>query len=356
MSRVVAVVVSWNQADQLPACLAALDAQTHPDLAVVVVDNASVDGSAEVVAAAADRPRHHPLTLVRNDRNRGFSGGVLDGLATPEAADADAVWLVNVDTVPAPDHLAVLVGVLRDDPACAAVQGTLVRTHPAADGRAVVDSTGVEATRARLFRDRDEGRPLDEVDRPAGEVFGVTGACALYRRAALDEVAWRGQDGRRVVVTEALFAYFEDVELAWRLRRFGWRCVYTPAAVAGHERGGAGPRRTAFVEELNWANRLLVVRTCDGRLGRDAPLVAVTTALKTAELALTVPRALLPALRRYVRGRHGATQRRRQLEARAPVPADAVVAAHFGPFSWRRWVRTWWRRVRGRAPGVAPRA
>lgn len=355
--RVVAVVVSWNQADQLPACLDALDAQTHHDLQVVVVDNASADGSAEVVVAAAARSRRHPLTLVRNRTNRGFAGGVHDGLdASASAAEAEAVWLVNVDAVPAPDHLAVLVSALAADERCAAVQGMLVRTHPGLDGRAVVDSTGVEATRARLFRDRDQGRAVAEVTRDAGEVFGVTAACALYRRTALDDVAWRRADGPPRPLTEALFAYFEDVELAWRLQRLGWRCRYEPTAVATHERGGAGPRRTAFVEELNWANRLLVVRTCDVRLGRDTLLVIVTTLLKTAELALTVPRALGPALRRLATGWPGAGWRRRQLDARATVPGETVVARWFGPFSWRQWVSTWWRRIRGRAPGVAPRS
>jgi GT2 family glycosyltransferase len=349
--RVLAVVVSWNQANQLPACLAALDAQTDADLHVVVVDNASRDGSAEVVrAAAGGAPRRHPLHLVVNATNRGFSGGVHDAIAAA-VVPHEAVWLVNVDAVPAPDHLARLVEVLDRDPSVGAVQGRLVRSEVGPDGTEVVDSTGVSATRARLFRDRDEGSAAAQRPRPAGEVFGVTGACSLWRTAALEDVRWR--DGQ--ILTESLFAYFEDVELAWRLRRFGWRCWHEPAAHASHQRGGAGPRRSAFVEELNAANRLLVLAIHEdlGDVGRSLPLVAATTGLKLAELALTVPRAWLPAVRRLSGGWHAARARHVELDDRARVPAVEVRDRWFEPFAWRPWVATWWRRIRGRAPGVA---
>jgi GT2 family glycosyltransferase len=348
--RVLAVVVSWNQADQLPACLAALDAQRDVRLDVVVVDNASTDGSADTVRRAVSDPRTHPLHLVANDVNRGFAGGVHDGLRAAQRS-YDAVWLVNVDAVPAPDHLARLVAVLDAEPTVAAVQGRLVRAEVGPDGAEVVDSTGVVATRARLFRDRDEGRPTALGTRPAGEVFGVTGACSLWRTVALDDVRWR--DGQ--VLTEQLFAYFEDVELAWRLRRFGWRCWHEPAALATHQRGGAGPRRSAVVEELNAANRLLVVALHEDLrdLGGALPLAVATTALKLAELALTVPRAWVPAVRRLRRGWRDARRRHAELEDRARVAPAVVRGRWFEPFAWRPWVATWWRRVRGRAPGTA---
>lgn len=353
---VVAVLVSWRQVDQLAGCLAALDAQTHPDLRVVVVDNAGGDGALELARAEAARPRHHPLEVVALDANRGFTGGVAAGLAAAEAAGAwQAAWLVNVDAAPAPDHLARLVAALDAHPEAASVQGTLVRTHRGVDGVEVVDSTGIELTTARLPRDRDEGRPLAELERPPGEVFGVTGACALLRREALRDVAWPGTaPWTDRVLTDELFAYHDDVDLAWRLRRHGWTARYEPRAVASHERGGAGPRRSAVVEELNAANRLLVLRTCDGRRGRHAALVVATTALKWLELLASHPAAAVAAARRTARGWRAAGRRRRALAISARLDADAVVAAWLVPFRWGPWVATWWRRVRGRAPGVAP--
>ena len=341
--RVAAIVVAWRSVEVLPGCLAALDAQDHGDLEVVVVDNASGDGTPEVVRDFAARARH-PVRLVENPVNRGFAGGVNDALAT---TDAQAVLLVNPDAQPRPDLVTRCVAALAADPRRGSVQPKLHRTTPAAGGRAVIDTTGHELTSARLVHNRGEGVPDHGQFDQAGEVFGASGALVLHRRAMLDDVAWRLPDGRTEVLTEDLFAYFEDVELDWRARLLGWTAWYEPAAVAVHERGGAGPRRTPMVEALNHTNRLLVIETCDDRraLLRVAPLVVVTSLLKSLELAATEPSALVPALRR-LRLLGDCRWRRRQLMARARVPPAAVVRRFVVPFRWRPWIATWWRRVR----------
>jgi GT2 family glycosyltransferase len=349
--RVTAVVVAWNAAGHLRACLDALDAQDHPDLEVLVVDNASSDATPRVLTDLAGQSRRHPLRVRWNATNRGFTGAVNDALTE---SDADAVLIANVDVRPAPDMVSRLVAVLEQDPDCGSVQPRLHRMATDADGRRVLDTTGHLATRARLFRNRGEGQPDDGRFGRREEVFGVSGAMALHRRAMLDDVAWRRGDGLEWL-TEDLFAYFDDVELDWRARLLGWRAIYEPAAVGAHERGGAGPRRTARVEALNFSNRLLVVATCDAAasLRRAAPLVTVTTLLKLVELAISTPRALVPAVRRL--GLLPAARRRRaELLARARVAPATVVDRWFEPFDPRDWVRTWWRRVRGRAPGVGP--
>jgi GT2 family glycosyltransferase len=194
--RVTAVVVCWNAAPALRTCLAALDAQDHDDLEIVVVDNASTDGSREILREELQRPRRHPLRVRFNTTNRGFAGAVNDAVA--EAADAEAVLVANVDIEPEPDLCSRLVAVLRQDPLVGSVQPLLLRTVPGPDGRDVIDTTGHVATRARLFRNRGEGET--DADRyPRGEVFGVSGALALHRRAMLEDIAWRGP-GRRARV------------------------------------------------------------------------------------------------------------------------------------------------------------
>lgn len=344
--RVAAIVIAWNSADHLGPLLDSLDAQDHDDLEVVVLDNASKDASVEVVRAAAARARAHPVRLVRSGYNRGFCGGVNAALGLL-GEDVAAVLLVNPDVVADPELIRRCAARLVEDPRCGSVQPRVRRPVPDAQGRPLLDSTGHELTTARLYRNRGEGT-VDHHALAAGEVFGASGACVLHRRAMLEDVRWC--DGQ--VLTEDLIAYFDDVELDWRARRLGWSAWYEPSALATHERGGAGPRRTALVEALNHANRVLVSVTCDRPSVRWWPLIVVTTQLKSLELLLTVPSAFPRSLWQLCRVLPGALARRRELTARAPVAAVEVEQRWAVPFRWGPWVRGWWLRLRGRAPGV----
>lgn len=363
--RVVAIVVSYNSAQDLPACLAALDTQDHDNFEVVVVDNASSDDSLALARQAAERDRTHPLTVLASRTNRGFAGAINDVLARlPDSVDA--VLFANPDAMAAPTMVSRAVAVMRTDERIGSVQPRLSRpvaenAEPgtveadALESGAVIDTTGHVLTSARLFNNRGENQPADVFHPAAGEVFGVSGALALHRRAMLDDIAWRRKDGRYEALTEDLFAYFDDVELDWRARILGWRAVYEPTATGAHERGGAGPRRTPFVEALNWSNRLVVLATCDVLNHRrsDLPVIAATTVLKTAELALTVPKAVPTALHR-LRYLPVARIRRRQLLARARVDFTEVLDTYVAPFRWRPWVATWWRRTKRRAARFLP--
>lgn len=342
---VTAVVVNWNGAEHLDACLQALTSQDHRELDVLVVDNASTDRSRQILERWETGPEGHKVRVLWNRTNRGFAGAVNDALSA--AADAEAVLVCNPDSLPRPSYVSAAVAALSADPRRGAVQGKLLRTDRAPSGEPVIDTTGHVAFTTRLFRNRGEG----QIDRgqwdTSGEVFGVSGALALYRRTMLDDVAVE-VDGRHEVFDEDLFAFWEDVDLDWRAAMRGWICWYEPTAVAEHERGGAGPRRTARVEQLNWQNRLLVVIKNDTQAAvvRALPGLLVTTFLKTAELLLTVPRAFVAALRdlRLVRVMW---RKRAAVHDRAIVPSTDVVARWFQPFDYHGWVRTWWRRVRG---------
>lgn len=342
--RVTAVVVNWNGGEQLARCLDALLAQDHPDLEVVVVDNASSDGSAAVL----DRYEQVDGTVqvVRHRTNRGFAGGANAGIAI---SDGEAVLVANFDVHPRPDYVRVAAAALAADPRRGAVQGKLLRAAPSPAGDPVVDTTGHRAFVTRLFRNRGEG----EVDRGqhdrAGEVFGVSGALALYRRAMLDDIAVDGE-----VFDEDLFAFFEDVDLDWRARLRGWSAWYEPEAVARHERGGAGPRRTRRVEQLNFRNRLLTVLKCDdaAALGRHLPGFLLTTGLKALELLVTHPVAFAGSLA-GLRLVPAMLRKRRVVQGRATVGPSAVAALWFEPFDYAAWVRTWWQRVRGVPPGAS---
>ena len=336
--QVTAVVVTYDSAQHVDGCLEALLAQDHP-LDVVVVDNGSTDRSVERAnAIASDHP--DVVTVIQLASNTGFAAAVNRAIAT---SDADAVLLCNPDARLAPDHVRALVRALRQDERLGSVQGTLWRPRRAGLPREV-DSTGHRAFVTRLFANRDEGRSRPS---PGGEVFGVTGAAALHRRAMLDDVAVPRADGTLEWLDETLFAYYDDIDLDWRARLRGWHAAHVPAAVGVHERGGAGARRSDLVEECNAANRLLVLAKLDHRpsLLRVLPAVLVGTVLKLLWLGLSQPRVVPGVVTRLVRGWRPTMRRRAWALATATVDPATVVAG-FEPFDWRAWVRRWWRRVR----------
>ncbi|MDX1658054.1 MAG: glycosyltransferase family 2 protein [Nitriliruptorales bacterium] len=331
--EVTAIVVNHNSGAYLGACLDALLAQDHELLRVVVVDNASTDGSLAVLARYASR-----VDVVRNATNRGYAGALNDVLRHDTS---DAVLVCNPDVVAAPDHVRRLAAALVADPGRGSAQGLLVRPN----GR--VDSTGHVARRSRLFSNRDEGRPVERATADAGAVFGVTGALALHRRAMLDDVAIE-VDGRPERFDEDLFAYFEDVELDWRAATRGWTAWYEPRAQAVHHRRGASRHRPPLVAELNWRNRLLLLAKCDdlASLARALPTVVLTTAIKSLVLGARNPAALVRAVAGFIRLVPRMRRKRREVQRRASVASSVVVERWFRPFSYRAWYRAYVARSR----------
>lgn len=338
--KVTACVVSWNDAAHLGPALDSLLGQTHPDLELVVIDNASSDDSAAVARLRPD------ARLLVNRRNIGYSGAANQAVAMARDEHASqALLLCNPDVRLEPGYVAAAVRALDADRRRSAIQGRLWRTSTDPAGREILDTTGHLAFSARLFRNRGEGQVDAGQFSSADEVFGVSGALALYRVAALDDVACAGE-----VFDADLFAFWEDVDLDWRLQLRGWQAWYEPQARAWHQRGGAGPRRTAAVERLNFANRFLVIAKNDdpAALARALPGVTTTSVLKAGELAITVPSAFLGSFT-HARLLPAALRKRRLIQAAAAVDPAGVVQRWFQPFDYAAWVRAWWLRVRNPA-------
>jgi len=319
MRSVTALVVTWDSAADIERCLQSLDRVEHDAFDIVVLDNASEDDTAHRVEALRATPRRHPLRLMRLPENRGFCGAVNIGIRD---SDADAVLLVNPDTTIASDAVSRMLRVLADDPACGSVQPKLLRLG---SDPVVVDTTGHVLTRPRLVLNRGAGEPDDGRHDTPGEVFGVSGALALHRRAMLEDVA-RGTAEDREYLAEDLVAYFDDVDLDMRARRRGWTARYEPAAVGRHARAGASRRRRRRVRVLNLSNHPLVIVGNEGvaSLMRDGMVVLPVWSLRLVAAFVRSPVAMLLAV-----GRLGllpaALRRGREDRARASVPLEAVL-------------------------------
>lgn len=229
------VLVSWNAATVIAPCLESLHDSGHH---VVVVDNASNDGTADLVAS-----RFPWVHLLREPVNRGFAGGVNRGV---RASSSELVLLLNCDTVARPGAVDRLADVLRRVPGCGAVGGMLVDEHGEPQHGFVVRrfptvlTWAVDlllldhlwpanpVTRRYLARDvTSTARGPVDVDQPAA-------ACLMVERRLFD--ALHGMDERFFP------AWFEDVDLCRRIHDAGRRILFVPDAVFTH-RGGVAMRQ-----------------------------------------------------------------------------------------------------------------
>jgi GT2 family glycosyltransferase len=231
------IIPVWNGADDLPACLDALLAQTGVDFEVIVVDNASTDGSADLVAA-----RYPHVRLLRQEINLGFGGGCNAGLAQ---AQADVLVLLNQDTEVRPGWLAALVDALAADTTIGIVGSKAL--YPGGTIQHAGGQVDIQGNGSHLgHRQPDHG----QFDQHA-EVDYVTGASLALRRDLYTAI-----DG----FDEGFgLAYCEDVDLCLRARAAGWRVVYVPDSVLTHkeESRAAAPGPEALLRYQR--NRLRLV-------------------------------------------------------------------------------------------------
>jgi len=310
------IVVSHNHAGTLSACLDAVSALEPPPDEIVVIDNASTDGSDGVAEARSDAD----LRLIREGSNTGFAAAVNHGLA-----ETSAPWilLLNPDCAPRPNFVARMFAEADQRPELdeiGSITGRLIRaTDASLEPGDLLDAAGMVVTSSGRHFDRGAGEPDDSRYRQPAWVFGGTGAATMYRRSALADVAY--PDGQ--ILAQTFFAYREDAELAWRLQWRGWRCLYAPDAIAAHGRGfqpEGGRRGHETVNRWSVRNRFLLRIHCAdwGWHLRCFPWWKIRD-LMVIGACLTVERSSLPALAEVWRGRPDALARRRWVLSRRRV-------------------------------------
>ena len=277
MSGVVTVVVvAYNSARDLPACLAALAGQTLPRhrFEVVVVDNASTDGSAALVRRDFPNAR-----VVASRRNLGFAGGNNLGVTY---ARGDRVALLNPDTIADPHWLEELLRAADANPADTACSKLVLRDAPG-----VINSTGLTLLRDGRGADRDYLRD------DAGQAESQSWAFAGCGAAVLLPIPERGP-----LFDPRLFLYCEDLDCGWRDWRGGGGPVYAPRSVVRHAVGAATPSPTTrFYAERNRA--LVALKNGDAALAYRCALTLaakVPLALMKRDQPAAVARAFLSYL------------------------------------------------------------
>ncbi|PXY32390.1 glycosyltransferase family 2 protein [Prauserella muralis] len=293
------IVVTWRGRDHVADCLDALAAQDRPHR-TIVVDNASDDGTADVLAAHPSRPE-----VLRLSRNTGYAGGIAAALS---AVDTEYVAWLNDDAAPRPGWLAALEDAMGQG--VAAVASRL--EYP--DG--TVQSTGVRLTA--------DGHGADST--AEGAPFGFCGGAALLRTEAL-----RAAGG----VPAGFFCYYEDTDTAWRLRLAGWDIRLAPDAVARHRHGASTRPGSVAFHRWNERNRLLMLLRCAPAAVAARELGRFTALTLSLPVRRRVPDAANFRVRLRLRVLAEVTLRlpatlaqRRAVGARCTVDRGVV---------WRRW-------------------
>ena len=242
-SRLTCIVPTAGRSAHLPDCVQAL--ASSPETQVLLVAEEGVD--------TGPFGNVDDLQILPVPPGTGFARACNRGL---HAAETDFVGLVNDDAVVSSTWCSELISVLREAPDIAAAQGTILQF----DNETRVDGCGIAWNRywQAIQIDRD-GTP--DFTAPPKEVFGVSGTAAVFRRSALEDVALPGGE----YFEPLLGTYYEDVELACRIRSHGYRTIHSPATVARHFGGGSSTGAARWRWSQIYGNRLLVLSRLWGR-------------------------------------------------------------------------------------------
>ncbi|TAH36639.1 glycosyltransferase family 2 protein [Candidatus Saccharibacteria bacterium] len=238
-SKPVVVIPNLNGGAELEKAVLSLKAQTlQPH--IIVVDNASTDDSLAFLA------NHPEVELIRHTKNKGYAGGVNPGFQRAIELNAAYAAPLNDDAVADPRWLELLVRHLDTHPEVGAVASKVMKAD-----KIHLDSTGDYYTVWGLPYPR--GR--DEVDEgqydQLTDIFAASGASSLFRVAALKEVGLFDED---------FFAYYEDVDLSFRLQLAGWKIAYVPESVVYHAIGMTSGRIKGFTTYQTMKNLPLLLR------------------------------------------------------------------------------------------------
>lgn len=237
---VAVTIVTFNSARFIAQCLQYVLQQDYPAFEIVVVDNASTDETPTILKHFEPK-----VKIVYNHQNVGFAAGQNQAMGL-SAADW---WLVlNPDVRLTPNFVSMLVAAGEADPPVGSVCGKLLGmnadlTIPA---QPVFDSTGIVFTPNLRHLDRGSQIPDTGQYEHSEYVFGATGAACLYRSKMMDDIALNGE-----YFDNDFFAYREDADLAWRAQLYGWKCLYTPKAVAYHVRQVLPEKRSDLPALIN---------------------------------------------------------------------------------------------------------
>lgn len=221
------IILGWNNYDDIEKCLDSLKKCSYKNFNIFLVDNGSKKESLDTFEhylSNLDEDFLKRVNFSKSKVNLGFTGGCNLGFKLAKKTNPRYVLLLNGDTVVDPHFIDPVVKVFEGDAQIGSVQSVLIRFD-----RKRIDSLGLEMSGARFFDSKQlEKRVIIKGLEPVTEIFGACGAGAFYRVKLIDKIG---------LLDEKLFATFEDLDLAWRIRLNGLKSVLVKDSIIYH-RGG----------------------------------------------------------------------------------------------------------------------
>jgi hypothetical protein len=232
------IIPNLNGRQHLEHCLPSILEQSYQDFEIILVDNGSTDGSVEFVTKKFPR-----VQILASSYNMGFAKA--NNVAI-QAASAPCVVTLNNDTTVEPNWLSEMMDVVRREPDVGMIACKTLNMH----NPHLIDSAGMDIDHVGMAWPRYYGQPDNKQETEPYEVFCPTGAAALYKRELLNQVG---------LFDEEFFAYCEDMDLGWRARLMGWRCLYVPTSIVYHYHSATSKQGSPFKRYLITRNRIWTV-------------------------------------------------------------------------------------------------
>ncbi|MBI5194535.1 MAG: glycosyltransferase family 2 protein [Nitrospirae bacterium] len=241
MPKVFIIILNWNGKDDTLACLDSVRKLDYPDYRVIVVDNASTDGS--VGAVKLCYPSASWLTIIENSANLGYTGGNNVGIRYAMEKGADYIWLLNNDTKSEPDALKRLIKVTHDYPKAGLLGPKIVQMDNPAMAYSMIGSLNMWFP----WPDRMEGKESSLIKGGALESDFISGSAILVKREFVDKVG---------LLDERFFFYWEENDWCERGKKSGFKVILVPDAVVYHKGGGSSGKGwnefTSYYLVRNW--------------------------------------------------------------------------------------------------------
>ncbi|MCZ3367114.1 MULTISPECIES: glycosyltransferase family 2 protein [Methanobacterium] len=236
-TKILVIIPNFNGRHFLKTCLDSIKKQNYLFYEVIIIDNASSDESVRYI-----HENYPEFTLIQNKENLGFAAAVNQGI---RSSSSEYVFLLNNDVELEPDSISNLLKCIEKDERIFAVSSKMIRYND----RRKMDDAGDEYTILGWTRKVGDGKSPD-LYVAERETFSACAGAALYRRSILDELG---------CFDENFFAYMEDVDISYRARIQGYKCVYCPEAVIYHFGSGtSGSKYNEFKIRLAARNNVYV--------------------------------------------------------------------------------------------------